>query len=401
MSLPRSVTEPLRTGMRPNRDLSSVDLPAPLGPMMPIELPVLEPEVAAGEDVDPGHVAGDDGVGGQQAHRRPSSPLVAAVELGPDDVAVGAGGGLHDLLLLPVAEVAVVVAAEVGVDHLLVGPDGLRRALGDDPPLGHHDDPVGDVEDHVHVVLDEDHAHALGAEVLDVAEQRLGERRVHAGHGLVEHDQLGFGHEGTGHLEQLALAAGERSGELPAHVAHVEAHEQLVGAGLDLLLLLAPHRGHQGGEEALAPLAGGAELHVLDHRHLRQRLGELERADHAAPGDLVGGHVGEVVAVEAPGPGVRLVEPGEQVEERRLAGAVRADERGDGAALELHVVDVHRREATEAPGDAVGDQDRIGLGDAGDLVDAGERGAGRRGLEISGHRARSPCGRRRCPGGGR
>ena len=51
-----------------------------------------------------------------------------------------------------------------------------RRTLGDDLALGHHDDPVGDVADHVHVVLDEEHRHALVAQVLDVAEQRLRQR---------------------------------------------------------------------------------------------------------------------------------------------------------------------------------------------------------------------------------
>ena len=77
-------------------------------------------------------------------------------------------------------------------------------------------DPVGDVADHVHVVLDEQHGHALVAQRLDVAEQRLLERRVHAGHRLVEHDQLGLDHQRPGHLEQLALAAGQRAGEVVA-----------------------------------------------------------------------------------------------------------------------------------------------------------------------------------------
>ena len=41
----------------------------------------------------------------------------------------------------------------------------------DDLPLGHDDDPVADVADHVHVVLDEEHRHALLAQVLDVLQQ--------------------------------------------------------------------------------------------------------------------------------------------------------------------------------------------------------------------------------------
>ena len=81
------------------------------------------------------------------------------------------------------------MAAEVGVDDGLVVHDRLGRTLGDDAALRHHDDPVGDVAHHVHVVLDEEHGHAEVLEVEDVVEQRLGERRVDAGHRLVEHDQ--------------------------------------------------------------------------------------------------------------------------------------------------------------------------------------------------------------------
>jgi hypothetical protein len=91
------------------------------------------------------------------------------------------------------------------------------------PALGHDDDPVADVADHVHVVLDEQDGHPVLAQLLDVAEQRLRERRVHAGHRLVEHDHLGLDHEGARHLEQLALAAGHRAGEVVALLVELEA----------------------------------------------------------------------------------------------------------------------------------------------------------------------------------
>ena len=84
------------------------------------------------------------------------------------------------------------------------------------PALGHHHDPVGDVAHDVHVVLDEQHGHALVAQGLDVPEQRLGQRRVHARHRLVEHDHLRVAHQRPGHLEQLALAAGEAAGVVVA-----------------------------------------------------------------------------------------------------------------------------------------------------------------------------------------
>ena len=91
---------------------------------------------------------------------------------------------------------------------------------------------------HVHVVLHEQHGHAVVAQALDVLVEALLERRVHTGHRLVEHHQLRVGHQRPRHLEQLALAAGQRAGVLVAHVVELEAGQQVVGAGLDLALLV-------------------------------------------------------------------------------------------------------------------------------------------------------------------
>ena len=71
-------------------------------------------------------------------------------------------------------------------------------------------------------------------------------------------------------------------------------------------------------------------------------------------------------------PAVGLVEAAQQVEQRRLAGAVRADQRGDRAARDLEVLDVDGGEAAEAPRDVVGDHDRVDLGDAGYGLALGE-----------------------------
>ena len=65
ISSPRSVTVPVPTVTSPNNALSRVDLPAPLGPMMPTSSPSLAVEVGPVEDVDPGHVARDQVVGAQ------------------------------------------------------------------------------------------------------------------------------------------------------------------------------------------------------------------------------------------------------------------------------------------------------------------------------------------------
>src|SRR5690606_4112519 len=104
--------------------------------------------------------------------------------------------------------------------------------------------------------------------------------------------------------------------------------------------------------------------HVLEDGEQPEGLRELEGAHGAELGDPECGDAGERATVEGPLALVRLVEAGEEVEERRLAGAIRADERGDGVAGDLDVVDVDRGEAAELPPHTVGDEDRIDLRDA-------------------------------------
>src|ERR1700691_3938230 len=69
----------------------------------------------------------------------------------------------------------------------------------------------------------------------------------------------------------------------------------------------------------------------------------LEGTDDAAAGDIRGLLPGDVFAPVKDLPRRRLQELGEQIEERRLAGAVRTDQRVDLSAsyLERHAVDRH------------------------------------------------------------
>ena len=114
---------------------------------------------------------------------------------------------LEDLDALSIAEVDVVVGAKVGIDDRRVLHHFARRSLGHYLPFGHDHHPVGDMADHVHVVLNEEDGHALGFEVLDVVQQGLRQCRVHACHRLIEHDQLRLDHQGARHLQKLPLTA--------------------------------------------------------------------------------------------------------------------------------------------------------------------------------------------------
>src|SRR3954471_7521004 len=205
MSSPSRVTVPLRMPTRPNTALSSVDFPAPFGPMMPTSSPRFTCRLQPFRMLTPGTYPATRSVVSSTTspaigHRLLFHVLADEVRLHVlRDLALAAHG----------AEVGVVVGAEVGVDHRGVAHDRVRGALGDHPALRHDDDPVGDLAHNVHVVLDEEHGHPLLLEVEDVAEQRLREGRVHAGHRLVEHHEGGVAHQCARHLQQLPLAAGE------------------------------------------------------------------------------------------------------------------------------------------------------------------------------------------------
>ena len=222
-------------------------------------------------------------------------------------------------------------------------------------------------------------------------EQRLLEGRVHAGHRLVEHHQLGVGHQRAGHLEQLALAAGQRAGEVLALLDQQEALEQVVGAlGVGRLLAAPERREHRlaAGSRRCWPVAPTRMFSM--HGQPGEHLGQLEGAHHAAAGHPVGRDALEALAVERPVALVGPVEAGQQVEERGLAGTVGADQAGDHAALDLDVLDVDGREAAERAHDAVGDHDRVGLLGAGLVRDVARapRGRPRRRRRSARRRAR-------------
>ena len=214
--------------------------------------------------------------------------------------------------------------------------------------------------------------------------------------------------ERPGHLQQLALAARQRAGELVAHVGQVEALEQLVGPLLDRALLVAPPGPEQRREEPLA-------------RSGRWRPASCCRCTVSRASALVSWNVRTMPGAAtrwAPArrcrspskvqvPALGLSNPVSRLKNVVLPAPLGPIRRGDDAPLDLEVVDVDGGEAAEAPGDAVGHQDRVGLGHArllGDPVERvdvhlGESGGRRSVIVRLQHRSRA--GRRRCPGVGR
>ena len=123
------------------------------------------------------------------------------------------------------------------------------------------------------------------------------------------------------------------------------------------LVELVEHAARAPEVERAAALALQRDAHVLQHREMRKHRRDLERAHHAEPrhlGRRLRGDVGALVGDAAPR---RLQELGQQVEAGGLAGAVRPDQRVDGAALDPQVDAVDGDEAGEFLGQILGFED--------------------------------------------
>ena len=89
------------------------------------------------------------------------------------------------------------------------------------------------------------------------------------------------------------------------------------------------------------------DLDVFQHGEVVEQLHQLEGAHQPASGDALWRNAGQLLVLEEDAAFGGVDEPGDHVEQRRLAGAVGADDGGDtlGGNLEAHVVD--REQAVE------------------------------------------------------
>src|SRR5207248_8026877 len=132
--------------------------------------------------------------------------------------------------------------------------------------------------------------------------------------GLVEQQQARARSEGAGELDPLHRPERQPGRRTAGDALEPELREQLL----------------RGPLAARMP----SDLDVLEHRHAREELDVLERPRDAPADDPVGRRSQQALAGEGDLARIRAVQAGDQVEERRLAGAVRADQPGNLALLD-------------------------------------------------------------------
>src|SRR6185437_12240279 len=84
-----------------------------------------------------------------------------------------------------------------------------------------------------------------------------------------------------------------------------------------------------------------ADYAILTHRHAGKWLHDLMRASEPRTGHIIRRHAGDIGAAEHDAPGVRLEHTVDEIEQRRFAGAIWADQAenfvlGDGEAQVMH-----------------------------------------------------------------
>jgi hypothetical protein len=114
----------------------------------------------------------------------------------------------------------------------------------------------------------------------------------------------------------------------------------------------------------LAPDEQRLHLEVLGHGHVREHAATAGDEEQAVGGEALGACAGDVAAGEHHRTGAGPLEPGDHPEQRRLAGAVRAEERErlapahverdveqhlQGAVREVDVLDAEQRVAGAVP----------------------------------------------------
>src|SRR6266850_302050 len=221
---------------------------------------------------------------------------------------------------------------QICASHLL--PLTKRRApIAEDHPSGLQDvRTVGDVERHVHVLLDQEHGRPGGADLADDTEDLLDQHRCEAKGWLVEQEQSWPGHERPCDGEHLLLATAQRSGALLQPLA--QAREVFEHARW----LLA--------RDTEIPSRVPTEQQVLAHGQLREDLSSFGHLDDPGPHHAVGAPAIDALAVELDRAARRPEKTGDHAQCRRLASAVRPEERYDAALRDL---EAHAVQGADAP----------------------------------------------------
>ena len=243
---------------------------------------------------------------------------------------------------------------EIGFAHRGILRHRLVVALGQHIAAGQHGDAVAQIGDNAEIVLDHQH----GALVGERFDQRADAGDVvvaHAGHRLVEQQHLRLERERGGDFQKPLPAIGQFDGQR----IHVRRQPDVADQRRSLIVQRMQHALRPPEIERAAAPALQRDAHVFEHGEMGKHRRDLKRANQPEAGHLGGLQRGDVAAVEGDAAAGRDQEFAEQVEAGGLAGAVRADQRVNGAAHDAQIDRAHRDEPGKFLGQVLGFEDDL------------------------------------------
>lgn len=249
--------------------------------------------------------------------------------------------------------------AQIGFDHGRRRDRLAGRSLRDGLAVAEDQHLVAQRGDHVHVVLDQQDGNAtLVARIEDVAREVFLLLLVHAGHRLIEDQELRLRGEGARQFNALLQARRDRLDRFVADVLQLhEIDDLLDDAAVRRFLARRPDPVAQRGQRARAHVDVATEQDVVEHAHAAKECEVLEGARHGLLRDAVGPHAGDVLAEEVHAACLRRVEAGNDVDHGRLAAAVRAHEPEDLALANGEAHALERLQAAKRAFDALAFED--------------------------------------------
>src|SRR5216683_3350355 len=251
--------------------------------------------------------------------------------------------------------------SQVRVDHDLISSHEVGGSVGDLPAVVQRHDPVGDVHHHAHVVLDEgDRRAELVVDIEDEAGHVLLLLDVHAGHRLVQEQELWLGGQRPCQLHPLLEAVGQPpGGHLADGLDLQEVYDALDGGPVLQLLPLGrpPVDGVQ--EKVPTHLEQPAGHDVVQHGHALEERDVLEGPGDAEGGHVVGLELGPVLALEQDSSLLGVVEATDDIDQGGLPRPVGPDDRDDLAPVDVDAHVGERLDRPESHGDVVDMEQRL------------------------------------------
>src|SRR5215469_7939965 len=331
---PCSVTSPSRGRRSPLMVASRVDFPAPFGPTTQVIPPCMTRMDTPRRTSPPPYPA-----------TTPATSSAGRCCAGWEDSGCG-------------AVIVFLCRSEVGVKYPAVVADHVRRAGDHRVPVVEDGHLVTQAHHELHVVLHDEERGSLPVQLADPLGDGADQGRVHPAGRLVEEDDLRLGDQHVGQLKKFALAVGQRLGAIPGQLDDAgeleQLHRPLAGGGAA-----------RPGERVVQPpglpgplLVVRGHDHVLHDRQPGEDPGQLEGPADSPREDLVRGQAGDLGFIEVDVAAVHPPVAGDHVEQGRLPGAVRPDQPGDAAALDLDRAVAERVHTPERLRDALGPEQR-------------------------------------------